>query len=183
HYREALYFANNFPLEVDIGKMEIEYRHCGALHFPKELKLLFLRKHPLSQTFHQNIHNYNTQPNTGDILVFGQLYFLNTADAHKHQKKEFAQWLFQLGNSTLPTTSDEIEIPTQCISTNDLITDVFDDALNNNNEMPLYLYLSIDEAIYNQNEDPTQFPEDHGQLYVAFSRAKGLSSIKVKLPP
>ncbi|RIB19665.1 hypothetical protein C2G38_1964869 [Gigaspora rosea] len=129
--------------------MEIEFHHCGALHFPseqtardldqftscchkgavvllpllpfpEELKLLFLRKHPLSQTFYQNIRNYNSavafvsvvsniqsipgrgpymykisgqiyhflgpaQPNTGDIPTFGQLYFLNTADAHEHR--------------------------------------------------------------------------------------------------
>ncbi|CAG8831021.1 26572_t:CDS:1, partial [Gigaspora margarita] len=56
--------------------------------------------------------------------------------------KEFAQWLLQLGNNTLLTTNDKIEIPTQYISINDLITDVFDNALKNNNKMAL-LYTII----------------------------------------
>ncbi|CAG8786533.1 23401_t:CDS:2, partial [Gigaspora rosea] len=121
-----LYFANDFPLEVDIGKIEIKYCHCGAvvlpplLPFPEELKSPFLQKHLLSQTFHQNICNYNSavvfssvvsniksisgygqymykileqvyhflepvQPNTEDIPIFGQFYFLNTTDAHEYQ--------------------------------------------------------------------------------------------------
>ncbi|CAG8808920.1 9792_t:CDS:1, partial [Dentiscutata erythropus] len=33
---EALYFTNDFPSEVDIGRMNIKCHHCRALHFQGE---------------------------------------------------------------------------------------------------------------------------------------------------
>ncbi|CAG8682306.1 17755_t:CDS:2 [Dentiscutata erythropus] len=142
---EALYFAKDYPLEADIGQMDVECYHCGALHFqeertasdldqftscchkgavtlppllpfPNELKLLFLRNHLLSKTFFEHIRKYNgatvfasvvsnnellsgrgpyaykiseqiyhflgpAQPSIGDVPIFEQLYFLETADA------------------------------------------------------------------------------------------------------
>ncbi|CAG8814073.1 20798_t:CDS:2, partial [Dentiscutata erythropus] len=85
---EALGFTRDFPLELDVGKIDIECRHCGALHFQgeqtgkdldqfifccykgtvvllsllpflDELKLLFLRNYPLSKPFHEHIRKYN----------------------------------------------------------------------------------------------------------------------------
>ncbi|CAG8737010.1 9104_t:CDS:2, partial [Acaulospora morrowiae] len=89
HHCEALQFTNDFPQVANIGRMEIECRHCGALHFPRErtagdldqftscchkgtvalpsllpfpdeLRLLFLREHPISSAFYNYIRKYNS---------------------------------------------------------------------------------------------------------------------------
>ncbi|CAG8791767.1 19007_t:CDS:2, partial [Dentiscutata erythropus] len=100
---------------------------------------------------------------------------------------EFAQWLFNLENRTLPTINEEIEVLQQYISTKSLIMDVFDNVLENEDETSLIstvilcttnkisldiynkviqkmhgqekVYLSIDKIICDHNEDPTEFPE------------------------
>ncbi|CAG8771013.1 7503_t:CDS:2, partial [Dentiscutata erythropus] len=106
-------FTRDFPLELDIGRMDIEYRHCGALHFqrertgkdldqfmsccykgtvvllsllpfPDELKLLFLRNHSLSKLFHKHIRKYN-----------GQIYhFLGPAQPNTNEVPTFEQLYF-----------------------------------------------------------------------------------------
>ncbi|CAG8672061.1 28029_t:CDS:2 [Dentiscutata erythropus] len=79
----------------------------------------------------------------GKIMILGVISGKFCPQLEKHQKHkylnklEFAHWLLHLGNRTLPILNDEIEIPPQYITTNNLITNVFDNALKNRDENAL----------------------------------------------
>ena len=103
-------------------------------------------------------------------------------------EQEFSQWLLQLGNGELSDINDEVELPESCLINSNLIDEIFgeeidtqnaeelasrvilcptnDDTLKINDEALKRIagsgkvYTSIDKAICDHGEDPSEYPEE-----------------------